>query len=152
MIEDFDKYPESTIAEGESLTLDGMKLIHLSGESPMGIASLEKIPGDFPPIPGRREGKLLTFCIGKNLGPQRARLDFLNATYSKVSFYHSWINNNGVVEVHYYNSNGTLLGSVPLGTSLGDAVLVELSGKDIARLDINMSSHEWFGIDFVKAQ
>ncbi|WP_236182136.1 MULTISPECIES: hypothetical protein [Pseudomonas] len=152
MIEDFDKYPESTIAEGESLTLDGMKLTHLSGKGPMGIASLEKIPGDFPPIPGRREGKLLTFCIGKNLGPQRARLDFINATYSTVSFYHSWVIDKGDVEVHYYNSKGDPLGSVTLEVSVGDAVLVEFSGKDIAGIEFNMPRHEWWGLDFLKAQ
>lgn len=142
--EDFDDKPTQFITAGQRIELPSMVITLLSGSGTMGIASLSGTPGNYPVLPGKRAGQLLNLCY-RTQGVQRCRLD-LRSAFSKVSFYHTWVNTSPLT-AFFYNASNNLLGHRVFSESWQDAHPIEFSANGITRIEIQTTSIDWIGLD-----
>ena len=142
--ENFDDKPTQLITQGQRIEFPSMAITFLSGIGKMGIVALSTTPGSYPVLPGKRAGHLLNICY-QDQGAQRCRLD-LRSAYSKVSFWHTWVNTSPIT-AFYYNAANQLLGQSQFSQSWQDAHLLEFAATGITRIEIQTSAPDWIGLD-----
>lgn len=139
--ENFDAYTTCLITAGQTIKLQSMDIVFLSGAGEMGIAPLS-YGGNFPVLPGRRMGQLLHLRHGE----QRVRLD-LKMVCSFVSFWLTW-NNLGVTASYYDAGGGLIAQKVMPAVDPIDAQYYEFSSPGISRLEFQAHRGDWIAFDY----
>lgn len=143
--ENFDAYTTRLITPGQTIELQSMDIVFLSGTEQVGIAPMSD-GGNSPVLPGRRMGQLLHIGHQQTEIFQRVRLD-LKMVCSFVSFWLTW--NNVSVTASYYDAGGGLIAQKVLPVvDPADAQYYEFSSPGISRLEFQAHGRDWFAFDY----
>lgn len=146
--ENFDAVPDTILSRGQKIDLPTMTITFDGGDGLVGI-----LPFNYgsayhqPSVPERREGKALHMNINRQGGSQTVTLD-LNGVYSKVSFWHSYIETR--TSATFYDADGSSLGRMLLTYSLDVPRQITFSGSNIAKIVFVTSVNDATLLDYLK--
>jgi len=142
--ENFDAYTTRLITVGQTIELQSMDIVFLSGPGNMGIAPLSD-GGNSPVLPGKRMGQLLHLGH-RSIEIQRVRLD-LKMVCSFVSFWLTW-NIYGATASYYDAGGGLIAQKVLPAVDSRDAQYYEFSSPGISRVELQKARQDWIAFDY----
>lgn len=147
--ENFDAVPDTIISPGQKINLPTMTITFSAGRGTIGIMPFNYgyAYSHFPALPGRREGQALQMNVSRVGDSQTVTLD-LNGVYSKVSFWHSYIETR--TSATFYNADGSGLGKVLLTYSLDVPRQITFSGSNITKIVFVTSVNDGTLLDYFK--
>lgn len=146
--ENFDAVPDTILSRGQKIDLPTMTITFNGGDGLIGILPFNYGDAyDQPSEPERREGKALHMNINRQGGIQTVTLD-LNGVYSKVSFWHSYIETR--TSATFYDADGSSLGKILLTYSLDVPRQITFSGSNITKIVFVTSVNDATLLDYLK--
>lgn len=143
--ENFDAVPDTVLTRGQKIDMPSMTITFSQGDGRVAILPFDY--GDasnFPPLPGRREGKTLHMNLNAIGEDQVVTLDF-NRSYSRLSFWSSYADYES--SATFYGADGSRLGGISLPVSGSEARQSTFAGSNIRRVVFLPQNGDWIVLD-----